>query len=834
MNAAEQAERFCSVLFADLGGALDGHDTAVWSSRDRVTRWLPVNDPAAIAATIRGADQEPGAEAVYIAMALSPRGLPLRRRNDDGTTPNPRKLRPLNTEIGAMVAVWADVDLAGPVHAKPGLPQTEAEALRILRSTGLAPTMIWRTGHGLQACWCLAEPEVFEPDSPEYLAAATVMRNWNTTLAVHAHRLGRYTVDRVHDLTRILRAPGTTNRKLPDDLRRVELIEVNDSARYELADLVEHTVDQVYLDRFTGMTARPGDGGTGAVDLKAVWELTGSREYRERRFEPEWLTELVAAGVMSETTTLVHVFRKGHASGDPSTRDASLARCIADVRADGGDGMERVFDERDAAELIMCARRRDGDKLDKVDPARRTSYLVTTIDKVFGQSDIKFAEVQARRSAGDAALAAQDAVAERAPMPVLPAAPQPQTPPDQTPHIPRDLGAEIVADLDRHSANVVPDPDGSAWDVPADAPAPPRDDPEAAELLAEMDAERELGQQGPTEPVVDEPAPRVDAPTDDPEPEPDAAADGAPAPTPALEAGEPEPEPDTEESPIRPLPSPWGTRTESQHAELTALSASLLGPRAEHIQLWRGQYRGRGQDQRRRVLARFAENYRWPGQPPEGYVPGALVATGWWPAAAFNTLGGWIKALRQDLLIVTAPMTTEEFNARFADTLVRIWEPDDSGGSLASVTRRALESYLLDYPPSPSWGEATAQGMPYIMQGTPRWQLDTAFTVLVRWASFARHVRTHFAVNVTPAIAAEMAEVCGAVAMPTSTQDGQWYRVRREYLGDATWASVLGGAQAAEMRREEKHGLHIVGQDPPRRRESDLGPTHRAAPGAGR
>jgi hypothetical protein len=120
--------------------------------------------------------------------------------------------------------------------------------------------------------------------------------------------------------------------------------------------------------------------------------------------------------------------------------------------------------------------------------------------------------------------------------------------------------------------------------------------------------------------------------------------------------------------------------------------------------------------------------------------------------------------------------------------------------------------------------------MPYITQGNPRWTLLGRFTVLVRWAALARHVRSHFAVNVTPAIAAEMAELSGSRPCPTAVQDGQWYAVRREYLGDAAWAAILHAGKLAEIQRQEHHGLHLVGQDPPRRED----PAPRAAPGGAR
>ena len=780
MKPSEQTERFCSVLFADPTGALDGYYGVVWSSHNRVTRW-PQAEPAATAAAIREADSARGALATYLGMAPCP-------------TPGRQDKRAGNDQVGALVAVWVDIDFAGPAHDKPGLPRTEADARRILGSVGLAPTMVWHTGHGMQAVWCLAEPWVFEPGSAEAGQAASLVRDWVLTLAVHAHRLGRWPLDRVHDLARVLRAPGTINRKITGDHRPVRLLEINDAARYGVDDLLERLIERTYLDQFTGMTSRAAPGeGAGAVDLPAVWALVNSRDYRERDYEPEWVTGLIESGVLSEGDTLIRVFREGHSSGDPSSRDASLARCLANVRHDG----DRVFDERDAVEIIMCSRLRDGVKLEKVDPARRQDYVVRTVDKVFGEADADYVRRETERTemaaAAVAALAAQDAAAARCPLPEGVTRQEPGTPPGQSPHILRGMGAEIMRENAAHSDAVVPDPEDDASPVPGDLPAGDRDGGEHKE-----------GAQvhGPAQPQVSSGERGVH----------DTAYS------------------DLEQVVLRPMVSPWGTRTESQHRELTALSASLLGPYAEFAQIWRCQYRGRGAKQERRCLVRIDGAHRWPGVPPESYVAGTLLASGWYPAGAFNTVGGWIRALRQDCMLITQPVSAEEFTGRFGDTLVRIWEPDTSGGSLASVTREAIVSYLLDYPPTPEWVEATAQGVPFIVQDAPRWSVSTRFTVLLRWNALARHVRTHFAVNVTPAIAAEMAELAGAPATPTITQDGQWRMVRRDYLGDAVWSVVLHGGQVAELRREDRHGLHVVGALPEEQVDG-LGGVHRGAPG---
>ncbi len=54
----------------------------------------------------------------------------------------------------AVPGIWADIDVAGPGHKHPGLPETEYDAFVVLANSGLPePTAVLRTGGGLSAWW---------------------------------------------------------------------------------------------------------------------------------------------------------------------------------------------------------------------------------------------------------------------------------------------------------------------------------------------------------------------------------------------------------------------------------------------------------------------------------------------------------------------------------------------------------------------------------------------------------------------------------------------------------------------------------------------------------
>ena len=149
-------------------------------------------------------------------------------------------------------ALWVDVDVADDVHAAEGLPTDRAEAEQIIEAFPLAPTAIVDSGHGLQAWWILTE-------AAEASEVAKVLPRWNATwqsLAAPHH------IDNVFDLPRIMRLPGTLNRKA--EPAAVEVIEADWSQLYDLSELDELLEDPPEPEprrtesRWTGSEGLPG------------------------------------------------------------------------------------------------------------------------------------------------------------------------------------------------------------------------------------------------------------------------------------------------------------------------------------------------------------------------------------------------------------------------------------------------------------------------------------------------------------------------------------------------------------------------------------------------
>ena len=111
------------------------------------------------------------------------------------------------TEDCALIpALWVDIDVQGRNHKSTTLPPTMDAARELLADFSEAPSFVVETGGGLQPYWLLDAPMTIGPDLIELLDW------WRQTWQDFSAERG-WTIDNTWDVARILRLPGTFNRK---------------------------------------------------------------------------------------------------------------------------------------------------------------------------------------------------------------------------------------------------------------------------------------------------------------------------------------------------------------------------------------------------------------------------------------------------------------------------------------------------------------------------------------------------------------------------------------------------------------------------------------------
>lgn len=142
----------------------------------------------------------------------------------------------------AVFGMWSDIDFGNDLHKATGLPANAEEARDIPRFAKLPePTRVENSGAGLYAWWEFDRPLVIGQDI-DFDELAELAGDWQNIIAAGAKIMGSSYGTGVRDLARVLRLPGTVNRKpgrAPALCRVVE----DTGIRYSLDDIRQLATD---------------------------------------------------------------------------------------------------------------------------------------------------------------------------------------------------------------------------------------------------------------------------------------------------------------------------------------------------------------------------------------------------------------------------------------------------------------------------------------------------------------------------------------------------------------------------------------------------------------
>ena len=331
-----EARLFLRTLFA---GKPDHLYVLLWKLADKRSRWFQnVDEAIQVAEALHEQD-------LYVGVGLS--------GQDYGPTH-----RCVSNEVAGIVGVWADIDLSSDAHANAARPKTIEDAMQILPEE-LPPTFLVRTGNGIHAWWLFREPLIFETEEERRDAGILVSR-FQTLLRLKAAARG-WAFDRLSDLARVLRIPGTQNCKDRENPKPVELHSQTDR-RYNPSDLAEFLEDQGVpdpeeQDRVTqAWKEKLGDKPL-SMDPSATVPEDLLKRYMaaDPRFKHTWLRQRQDLNDQSQ-----------------SGYDLALANF----------GFERGLSEQQVVELIIQHRRIHSHR-----PRTRLDYFQRTIAKAFKRNE---------------------------------------------------------------------------------------------------------------------------------------------------------------------------------------------------------------------------------------------------------------------------------------------------------------------------------------------------------------------------------------------------------------------------------------------------------------
>lgn len=251
---ASTAAAFLAALYGDFDIGWLTLFSVSRTAQGSHTDWFPVTDIDAIAA--RAATR---AETSCVWFGVATRREHLR----DG--------RGGSADCHQTPGLWLDIDVAGPRHAdSSNLPPTLDDAWTLLKRFEHPPSIVIDSGGGLQPWWLFTEPHQLPDDQ--------LLDRWHATWSRLAGELG-WRIDNVFDPARIMRLPGTLNRKPDVPPAPVEIVEATDLA-YDPGDLAEILDDPTPPPArnprvpYTGGD-RPGDEFNQTYDGNHVLETAG-------------------------------------------------------------------------------------------------------------------------------------------------------------------------------------------------------------------------------------------------------------------------------------------------------------------------------------------------------------------------------------------------------------------------------------------------------------------------------------------------------------------------------------------------------------------------------
>ena len=148
--------------------------------------------------------------------------------------------RSKENEITQVPAFYVDLDygLSGIAHKKKNLPPYKMAVLNMIDRVFLKPSMIVHSGNGVHAYWILDHPI----DIPEHMPtenAKNINRMIHNLFAIDSKK-NKWHIDSVFDLTRILRIPGTINRKTDGSSTKeiIATIEEDNNIKYSVEEIM--------------------------------------------------------------------------------------------------------------------------------------------------------------------------------------------------------------------------------------------------------------------------------------------------------------------------------------------------------------------------------------------------------------------------------------------------------------------------------------------------------------------------------------------------------------------------------------------------------------------
>lgn len=310
----DTAHNFLQNMF----GSISEGWLTLWTLEDKTPYWFNVLDLKSAVDTAMYLSESKN---VYFGLGLRKTKLPGNQRGK-------------SKHVVWLPCIWVEIDLKGGQHAAQNLP-TEEEAKEILDTFPLEPSIIVHSGGGWHCYWNFDIAAGIEDMSK----ATKLLRHFQENFIKLAEKQG-FHIDSTSDLARVLRVPGTFNRKSKPKL--VKVIHSSE-ARYTIDEI------QTAIETFSKMVSQRSfndiQGQDSFTDLPTI--LPDSRaepivngcEFIKRYLNnkgngtySEWMAAISIGSRCEEHEKVCHEWSVGHPSYSVSETDKKIQEARANLK----------------------------------------------------------------------------------------------------------------------------------------------------------------------------------------------------------------------------------------------------------------------------------------------------------------------------------------------------------------------------------------------------------------------------------------------------------------------------------------------------------------------
>ncbi len=269
----------------------------------------------------------------------------------------PHKGRGKQAGVVALPGLWADIDVLGPNHVATNLPPTLEDAWKIIRAVPLKPTVVVYSGGGVQPHWLFREPMETATDK-DRRAANRLSKGFQGLLAGVAARNG-WSIDNTADICRLLRVPGTYNRKQETPVL-VEFEVIDCGQRYNPSDfeeLVNLEADPELKAHVQGPAPEKPSGEFLRVLAGCPW-MHHCKDDASSLPEPEWYRMLSIVGRCKDGSRIAHDMSQAYPKYSAAETEEKLRQAM------GSAGPATcTFIENDLGQKQFCSQCRHYGKI---------------------------------------------------------------------------------------------------------------------------------------------------------------------------------------------------------------------------------------------------------------------------------------------------------------------------------------------------------------------------------------------------------------------------------------------------------------------------------------